>query len=285
MIVKRSLVWVVLMFLFLGILLSANLVLSQEDASINGYVRDQNNYQPIYGARIIIEDTTDPMNRYEIYTDSNGYYSEMISEGNYKVTISANGYDDEVNDGVYLSDGDYQDIYLSPSYDGYDGDGYDGFDEGDDGYDGGGDGRGDGEEDGNGSDPNIDDFIPMGLQENGAMYIGVCLIFVIVLFVSFIIMACSSLGIFVRLGKIKKDIKKLRENQRALDSQAANSYPPPRHHSEPEREYSAPRGPHEHESRSPPPRDYREDDRSRPPPRDYRDDDRSYQQPPPEQPR
>jgi hypothetical protein len=196
-------------------------IVSGQEDQYAGYVYDEKNNQGVNGARISLQNIDSPWISNEVFSDNNGYYSAYLEPGNYSITVSSNGYETLVQDNVYLSDGYSEDFYLSPQHfdgnDNYDGDG---------GGDGDGDGEGDGEGEGEGEN-NIGDFLPSGIGENLGMLAGVCLIVFILVIVSFVIIACSALGIFVRLGKIKKDINEIMVNQENHTSEVYYERPPP----------------------------------------------------------
>lgn len=196
----------------LGIFCVINPVMGQEEHPFNGNVFDENEHFGIDGARVEFHSEEDPWLMEDVTTDNNGYYSIYLEPGNYSIIVSAEGYDTITYDRIYVGEGSYEEFYLSPqSYDGNgNGDGYDGFDDGSDGGDDGDDGS-DGD-DGD-SENNMESFLPAGIGDNVSLLAGVCLIVFILFIVSFLIIACAALGIFVRLGKIKKDINKLTEDQ------------------------------------------------------------------------
>jgi hypothetical protein len=251
---------------FLGI---SGSVIAQDEFQASGYVYVDGESRSIDGAKVVFESHDNSGQRYETWTDNSGYYSIRLSEGSYSISVSADGYNSDWRGDVYVSDGFTQDFYLSPNNndDGGDGDGGFFFD------DGGGDGDGDKDGDEGGDSGGFENVLPPGLGDNVSLFAGLCLVFIILIIVSFVILACASLGIFVRLGKIKKDINKLSEKQANNGSQRENNPPPrnqryddypPRKDSRPD-DYPLPR----RESRPddyPPPRDSRADDYPPPPP-------------------
>ena len=210
----------------LGIFCAIDPVMGQEEHPLDGNVFDENEHSGIDGARIEFHNEEDPWVMEDVTTDYNGYYSIYLEPGNYSIIVSAEGYDTRTYDRVYVGEGSYEEFYLSPQS--YDGDG------GSDGYngDGGSDGDGDGSDGDDGdSENNMESFLPAGVGDNINLLAGVCLIVFILFIVSFLIIACAALGIFVRLGKIKRDVSRLTEGQSSYRYE--EPYPPrpprPRH--------------------------------------------------------
>jgi hypothetical protein len=231
----------------------ANTGLGQSEYRLEGYVYNQVGSERIDGASVYIENINAPEHSYDTTTNYDGYFSISLPEGSYKISVDADGYNIENHDNIYINGDHTESFYLIAEYnDGFDGgdyypydgsDGYDGFDgfDGDDGDDG------DDGEDGDGGGENMGEILPAGMQDSLSLYASVCLIFIIVLFVSFIIMACASLGMFVRLGKIKKDMRKLRETQEYQQNQQYRQqqdyrpdYPRPREREPPARQAPPP---------------------------------------------
>jgi len=213
------------MFIF-GIFCAIDPVMGQEEHPFDGNVFDENEHSGIDGARIEFHSDEDPWVMDDVTTDYNGYYSIYLEPGNYSIIVSAEGYDTRTYDRFYVGEGSNEDFYLSPqSYDGDGGsDGYDG--------DGGSDGDGDGSDGDDGdSENNMESFLPAGVGDNINLLAGVCFIVFILFIVSFLIIACAALGIFVRLGKIKRDVSRLTEGQSSYRYE--EPYPPrpqrPRH--------------------------------------------------------
>ena len=261
---------IAIMLLIVFFVSAMNFAASQDEYTCSGFVRDENNDNGISGARIVLENSDNSAQRYEVYSENNGYYSNSLPGGTYTITISADGYETQVLNRVYIDHDSNEDIYLIPSNDGG---GYSGpSGDGDPNYNPDGDGDGDDDGDDDGDNQSIDNFIPLGLEENGAMYMSVCFGSVFLILILFILMACACLGTFVRLGKIKKDIKKLSENQpqqRPQQQQYQNDY-----------NYGPPPGPESH----PPPRRDRDYGYDNPPPAQERprQRDERYDRPPPE---
>ncbi|UCG70256.1 MAG: carboxypeptidase regulatory-like domain-containing protein [Thermoplasmata archaeon] len=201
---RRSIfIGIIGLLVILGLLGTASLVAGQ-DHQVSGYVYEEGSYRTIDGAEVEIEgegiwDTS--------YTDGSGYYSFWVEDGSYSVHVSANGYYDE-DEWVNVDGEDVnQNFFLYEMYG--------------DGNGGGGDGDGDGDEDSDGEDDGAaGEFGELGDQV--MTYATICGAFFIILMVSLLVMAIASVGIFMRLGKIKKELK---NNPIGKSAQQQPSYP------------------------------------------------------------
>ncbi|UCF07655.1 MAG: carboxypeptidase regulatory-like domain-containing protein [Thermoplasmata archaeon] len=184
---KRSiLIGILGVVTIVGLLSAAGLAAAQEH-QISGYVYEEGTSFRISGAEVNVEGEDSR----QTWTDGNGYYSVWVPDGGYTVTVSADGYHDEDN-WVSVSGQDVnRDFYLTERETNGNGGGFDG------------DGDGDGEEE------DVEDmFGDLGdIGSQVGAYVTLCMSLIIILLVSIFVMAIASVGIFVRLGKIKKELK------------------------------------------------------------------------------
>ncbi|MEE9152367.1 MAG: carboxypeptidase-like regulatory domain-containing protein [Thermoplasmata archaeon] len=173
------------LIVILGLLSAASLVAAQEH-QISGNVYEEGTSWGIDGAEVHIEGD----GSWDVNTDSSGYYSIWVPGGSYSIIVSANGYFDEDVWVTVEGENVNQDFYLSETY----GNGNGG---------GGDDGDGDGDD---GSSGIPDEFSQLGDQVGS--YVTICMSIIIILVIAFLAMAIATVGIFVRLGKIKKELKK-----------------------------------------------------------------------------
>ncbi len=198
------------LMIILGLVGTVGFAAGQEDVRFTGYVYSENDSSPIDGARVVFQNTENPWIIQDTTTDNNGYFSIYLPSGDYTISVSADGFDTRVQDNFYLEMDTNEEFYLSPQYN----DGNGGS------FEGTGDGTGDGSNgdgnDGDGSEGDEEngpeDFMPSEIGNNLNLIGGLCITFFIIIFVAFLIIAGASLGIFVRLGKIRKDIDKLNQN-------------------------------------------------------------------------
>jgi Na+-transporting methylmalonyl-CoA/oxaloacetate decarboxylase gamma subunit len=198
---KRTISAVILgLFMIVSLLGAASMVAAQEH-QISGHVYEEGTSWGIDGANVHIEGDSS----WDITTDSSGFYSIWVPNGGYSISVSASGYYDQDSWVNVEEESVTQDFHLSETYG--------------DGNGGGGNGNGNGDNggDGNGENGLPDEFNQLGEQVGS--YMMLCGAIFIVLVIAFLVMAIASVGIFVRLGKIRKELKSPQAQQPAQQSQ------------------------------------------------------------------
>jgi hypothetical protein len=212
-----------------------------EYCRISGNLRDHDSSDSVENANL---EFINVENRDSYYANSNhnGYFSIEMPPGTYEMKITASGYNDltdTVNFKDSSSDNEYymtQDVGGSIGPD--DGGGIDDFTDdrdfddnyGDDTYrDDSGDGTNtdDNTDDNDGDNPDFSGGMPQGLEGQLQTFLLYTVLFALILLISLLITATASLAIFVRLGKIKKELNTLKEAQASNALPPQEYYPPP----------------------------------------------------------
>ena len=177
----------------LMIAVCASLAFAQQTATVSGHVLNEDNEQPVSNANIVIESLDNPQ-EYYTNTDGGGYYTVDLPAGEYHVTVNANNYQQWETDFSMSPYPQTNDIYLNPISDSYDNN--------DDDYGGTGDSEG--------FEMPFSDLDEEFLTTMLTIIVSLIVIF----FVCLVTITIALVAMFVRLGKIRKELTALNENQK-----------------------------------------------------------------------
>jgi hypothetical protein len=201
-----------------------------ESHSISGYVYESDSSSTIDDAQI---EAVNEENKETYYSDTNyeGYYYIELPSGDYEIVIQAPGYEEDYE---YVSINGYDEsrnFYLTQDYAGGS-DGFSDYNNNDNYNDNNYYDEGNNNDYNDGGDYNPDenseggDFegLPSDFENQVQNILLFSLIFILVLIISLITIAASTVAIFVRLGKIKRSLMgEPKQNQQP-------QYPPPPYH-------------------------------------------------------
>ncbi|MFO7619428.1 MAG: carboxypeptidase-like regulatory domain-containing protein [Thermoplasmata archaeon] len=190
--------------------LCASSVFAQTTANVSGHVYDESNHAPVSGADIYVKNT-DTSEDYHFTTGDNGYFNSNLPLGNYHVEVTADDYFDWSQDfSIEDTTPQTNNIYLTP--------------ENWPGHENPGENTGGDNEDG-GFDMPFGDMDEEFITTMLTLLISLVVIF----FICLITITIALVAMFVRLGKIRKELAALNEAQkpRAQAPPVQYQQPPP----------------------------------------------------------
>lgn len=149
--------------------------------SLSGKVVNSDNSDSISGASLHFQNTMTSFEQYAT-TDNGGHYSVTLDEGNYDVTVTADGFEDQ-SESIYIGSDQNRGFQLTPNS---------------------GSGDGTGSDSGN----------PFGNIDTSMLnqVVFIILMLVIIFFICLITITIALVAMFVRLGKVRKELGEINKN-------------------------------------------------------------------------